>query len=194
MSAQHPRKRRRKRKCACCRELYLPDPRHLHDQKYCSKPACRRASKQASQRRWYYSEKGTEYRDPEFNKQRMGEWRANHPGYSKRRGTRAGCALQDMKVSEVADAQEVAPSLNDLALQDLMSAQPALVVGLVAHLTGSALQETIAETSRRFVLLGRDILGAGPGSNPKAEGADETAKAHSMPGAFAPGTGQLQLD
>jgi hypothetical protein len=32
--------------------LYRPDPRNLRLQRYCAQPACRRASKAVSQRRW----------------------------------------------------------------------------------------------------------------------------------------------
>jgi hypothetical protein len=45
-------KRRRRRKCRHCGELFHPDPRNQYHQKYCSEPACRRASKTASQKRW----------------------------------------------------------------------------------------------------------------------------------------------
>jgi hypothetical protein len=38
-------------------------------------------------------------------------------------------------------------------------AQPALVVGLIATLTDSALQEDIAEAVRRLQRKGQDILG-----------------------------------
>jgi hypothetical protein len=43
-------KKNRRRKCRHCRELFRPDPRNHRHQRYCSKPACRRASKAASQR------------------------------------------------------------------------------------------------------------------------------------------------
>ncbi len=167
MKAQYPRKRRRKRKCKWCGKLYMPDKRHFRDQKYCSKPACRHASKLASHRRWYRSEKADDHRDPEENKRRMREWREQHPKYWRRKGEVGSDALQETTASEPIDGQQVASSLNGAALQDMNFLQPALVVGLVAHLTGSALQDSIAETSRRFVLLGQDILGKGPGSNPK---------------------------
>ena len=61
MKAQYPRRRKLKRKCKCCRALYMPDARHFHDQKYCTKSPCRHASKVASHRRWYLSEKGGEH-------------------------------------------------------------------------------------------------------------------------------------
>ena len=86
MKAQFPRKRRRKRKCKCCGELYMPDFRHFRDQKYCSKPACKLTSKRASHQRWLRSPKGVEYRDPEENKRRVRKWREEHPDYARLTG------------------------------------------------------------------------------------------------------------
>ena len=42
--------KRRGRKCLNCRRLFRPDPRNVRHQRYCSEPACRQASKAASQR------------------------------------------------------------------------------------------------------------------------------------------------
>ena len=39
-------------KCRCCRKCFFPDFRNHDRQHYCAKPACRQASKAASQRRW----------------------------------------------------------------------------------------------------------------------------------------------
>ena len=44
--------RRTRRKCRHCGRLFRPDPRNVRHQRYCSAPACRGASKAASQRRW----------------------------------------------------------------------------------------------------------------------------------------------
>ena len=44
--------RGRRRKCKCCRRLFVPDPRNLRHQCYCSAPRCKAASKAASQARW----------------------------------------------------------------------------------------------------------------------------------------------
>ena len=41
----------------------MPDARHFHDQNYCIRSECRHASKRASHRRWYESDKGAEYRE-----------------------------------------------------------------------------------------------------------------------------------
>jgi hypothetical protein len=50
------------------------------------------------------------------------------------------------------------------ALQDLFSMQPAMVVGLISMMTGSALQEDIASTVGVLLRKGRDILDMKPGS------------------------------
>ena len=152
------RHRKRKRKCKHCGKMYLPDPRTRDRQKHCSAPECRRASKAWRQRRWYYSEKGAEYRDPEYNKQRVQEWRKAHPGYW-RRGPKRENALQDDCSSQVLDRQLDRCELNTSALQDDCLLQPPLVVGLIAQLTGSALQDDIAVTVRRMHADGQRILG-----------------------------------
>lgn len=180
MKAMYPRRRRRKRKCKCCRELYMPDARHFPDQRYCAKPECRHASKVASHRRWYRSEKAADHRDPEENKRRVREWREAHPGYAKLTGGRRRRALQEMKTSEGADTLGVTPGLTGDALQDMNLLQPALVVGLMSQITGSALQDTIVETSRRLLLLGHDILGTQPGIAPKGGLRDGCEKTSSL--------------
>jgi hypothetical protein len=48
------------------------------------------------------------------------------------------------------------------ALQEDLFRQPAVLVGLIAHLTGLALQDDIAMTARRLQQLGRDILSGSP--------------------------------
>ena len=180
MKTTYPRKRRRKRKCKCCHELYMPDARHFPDQNYCTKPECRHASKLSSHRRWYRSDKAAEHRDPAENKRRVREWREAHPEYAKLTGGRRCRALRETKTSEVADNKGVTLSLVGDALQDMNFLQPALVVGLMSQLTGSALQDTIAETSRRLLLLGHDILGTRPGIDPKGGLRNGCRKASSL--------------
>jgi hypothetical protein len=55
--------------------------------------------------------------------------------------------------------QPLDEGLTPHALQDVFFLQPAVVVGLIAQLTGCALQDDIAITARRLQQLGRDILG-----------------------------------
>jgi hypothetical protein len=41
-----------RRKCKGCLKLFRPDPRNRRHQRYCSAPACKAASKAASQAHW----------------------------------------------------------------------------------------------------------------------------------------------
>ena len=65
--------------CINCYAFFPPSPRHKH-QKYCMKPACRRAKKAA----WKRHKMAT---DPDFKLDRKlsnQKWAANNPGYWKR--------------------------------------------------------------------------------------------------------------
>jgi len=73
----------RRRKCRCCQELFHPDPRNQYHQHYCTKPACRKASKAASQRRWLSKSQNQDYFCGPANVERVQAWRAAHPGYSR---------------------------------------------------------------------------------------------------------------
>ena len=73
-------KRARRRKCLCCGELFRPDARNLRHQRHCPKPACRKASKAASQRRWLSTSDNRDYFRGAINVARVQAWRAAHPG------------------------------------------------------------------------------------------------------------------
>ncbi|MGC9196172.1 MAG: hypothetical protein ACP5IL_12065 [Syntrophobacteraceae bacterium] len=91
---------------------------------------------------------------------RVQEWRKAHPGYSRRKKE----ALQDRLCGKDVENPTVKSSLGGVqpaftpALQELFAAQPAVLIGLISHLTGSALQDDIVKTARRFQKLGSDIL------------------------------------
>ena len=150
--------RTRRRKCRHCGQLYEPDPRNRYHQRFCGQPACRQASKTKSQRRWRASPKGRDYFRGSANTQRVQSWRRAHPGYWRRR-RRKSRALQDHCLAQVllpaADKSTLAPR----ALQDLICTQGLALTGLVAQLTGSALQENIASTTHRLIALGQQIQG-----------------------------------
>ena len=175
------KRRRRKRKCRHCGKMYLPDPRTADRQKHCSAPECKRASKAWRQRRWYYSEKGSEYRDSEYNKDRVRQWRKAHPGYWRRKPKREN-ALQDDCLSQPVDVKADKGKLGLSALQDDCLLEPPLVVGLIAQLTGTALQDDIAMAVRRMHAYGQSILGIGPGI-------ETGGKDHDRQTSVVPGTG-----
>jgi hypothetical protein len=137
--------------------LFTPDARNATRQRYCSKPVCRKHSKADSQRRWLQKPENRDYFRGAEHVQRVQRWRAAHPGYW-RRTQRSPVALQDSLITQVAvNAANCHPTPKD-ALQDLLILQPAVMVGLIAQLTGCALQDDIARAARRMQQLGNDIL------------------------------------
>ena len=141
-----------KLKCLFCGLMFGADPRNARHQKYCSAADCRKASKAASRRAWLAKPENQDYfRGPE-NVARVQAWRAEHPGYWRRPGSRGGTVAA------------VAPA----ALQDLLRDQPAVLIGFIAQFTGSALQDDIARSARRLVELGHDILAGRTGDDHQA--------------------------
>ncbi len=121
--------RTRRRKCRYCGELYDPDPRNRFHQRYCRRPACRQASKVASQRRWRASPKGREYFRGLANRQRVKAWRRAHPGYWRRRHQKSR-ALQDHYLAQVVLLPGDKATLTQRALQDLLHTQGLALTGL----------------------------------------------------------------
>ena len=185
----------RKRKCQHCRGFFVQDYRNVGRQRYCSKPPCQQASKADSQRRWLQKpENHDHFRGPD-NVKRVQLWRQAHPGYWRR---------QTPKVSETSDAlqetctpQEIpTQSLSENlqrplqdALQDSSFLQPTVWVGLIAHLTGCALQDDIAGMVRRLQQLGRDILDR----SPQLTGGDVDGQTPDFAGPAAPRAEAVQL-
>ena len=136
-------KQRRRRKCLHCGELFHPDARNAHHQRYCGEPDCRRASKAASQRRWLGKAANREYFRGAANVERVRAWRAEHPGYWHRGEAQSRAALQDVLSTQGVEIDTESATLARTALQDLFSAQPIVLIGLIANLTGSTLQEAM---------------------------------------------------
>ena len=67
--------------------------------------------------------------------------------------------LQDLCTIQVAQDEQVKTIEISDALQDVLVMQPAVMVGLISMMTGSALQEDIAATTRALLSKGQDILG-----------------------------------
>ena len=111
---------------------------------------------QTSQRRWRASPKGRDYFRGPANRLRVQAWRKTHPGYWRRRRQKSG-ALQDHCLPQVLVPAGDKSILAPRALQDVIRTQGLALTGLVAQLTGSALQENIASTTRRLILLGRQV-------------------------------------
>jgi hypothetical protein len=157
----------RRRKCRHCGALFRPDPRNIRHQRFCSKPPCRRASKAASQRRWLAKADNRDYFRGAENVERVRAWRSDHPGYWRRSSPSTGSALQEHSLTQATDNHNESASLMNATLQELSRAQPLVLMGLIAQLTGAALQEDIVLASRRLQHLANDILNASPERAPR---------------------------
>ena len=146
-----------RRKCRCCRKLFHPDPRNRHHQRYCSVPACRAASKAASQARWLATPENQGYFRGPVNVARVQAWRSRHPGYW-RKARRVGTALQDLSITQPIDFRREKANAARSPLQDVLTAQPAVLIGLIAHIVGTPLQDDIVRAADRLLRLGQDIL------------------------------------
>jgi hypothetical protein len=146
-----------RRKCKCCLRLFRPDPRNRRHQRYCAATACRAASKAASQARWLAAPENQGYFRGPVNVARVQAWRSRHPGYW-RKDRRVGAALQELSMAQhLGSTIETAKAARS-PLQDVLIAQPAVLIGLIAHMAGTPLQDDIVRTADRLLRLGRDIL------------------------------------
>ena len=146
-----------RRKCKCCRKLFRPDPRNRRHQYYCSAPTCRAASKAASQARWLAQPENRNYFRGPVHVARVQAWRSHHPGYW-RKGRAVDPALQDVSTAQPTGSADKTDDIAGSPLQKLLSAQPAVLIGLIAHLVGTPLQDDIVCTAERLLRLGNDIL------------------------------------
>lgn len=148
-----------KKKCCNCRRLFLPDHRNRNKQEYCGRAPCRKASKAASQKKWLSKPGNSEYFLGPENIERVQEWRQNNPGYWKRKTNKT--ALQDLLTLQLSENNEDNNRFNvheNHTLQDLLTAQPTVIIGLISNIIGSALQDDIARTLLRMEQSGQKIL------------------------------------
>jgi len=171
------------RKCLCCNEKFHPDARNRRHQQYCAKDACRKASKAARQARWLAKPENQNYFRGSANCERVRQWRLANPGYSRRKTACRRVALQDVSNTQPVENKPSIPPCTTSPLQDVVLMQPALLVGLISVMTGHALQDDIAESARRFLNRGRDILRMARGS---PDLPDHENQAHPVSRAAAP--------
>jgi hypothetical protein len=154
-----------KSKCLCCGEIFTADVRNRGRQKYCPKPVCRAAGKAARQRRWREQPQNQDYFRGPVHVERVRVWRTTHPGYWRAHRRRKPVALQDAlepKTLIKSDSCTLGESIQQVpALQDALGRQDPVLIGLIAQLTDSTLQDSIAVTVRRLLQLGQDILSGG---------------------------------
>jgi hypothetical protein len=145
-----------------CKKVFRPDPRQKGRQRYCSDSPCRKASKKASQQTWLGKPENKNYFSGPEHVQRVQAWRAKNPGYSRSQKHRLSeDPLQDSSLPQATDNVEEKEPLDGLpqhALQDLLTQQPSVFIGLIAKLTGETLQDQIVRALDELVALGADIL------------------------------------
>lgn len=146
-------------KCRHCGKFFQPDVRNRARQRHCFQPVCRRKSKAASQRAWLSRPENADYFRDEDNATRAREWQAANPGYWKKRRKRLAKVLQEASKAQPPAVQTVAVQDERIVLQDLLTAQSPVLVGLIAHLTGTVLQDDIAAMTRTLHSRGQAILG-----------------------------------
>lgn len=175
----------------------MPDPRNARHQRYCGSAPCKAASKRASQEKWLAKPENQNYfRGPDAVA-RVKAWREAHPGYSRRPEPPGNVPVQEdlpleSPPAEPSQAEEIAPpqiSCNALPgkpatpLQDLLNAQPIVLIGLIAHLFDATLQDSIGETLHRLIQLGLDIRGGR--SDEYDETATESERQRQVPAHFS---------
>jgi hypothetical protein len=180
-------KRKRTCKCKHCKEYFHPDPRVVKRQKFYSKPACRQASKAQSQRRWLSKAKNRNYFCGSTHVRRIQPWRAANAGYWRRAKAKAGQALQDESSVQATDLNGKSSTLAHTTSQDLILAQPFVLIGLLANLSGYALQDDIAAFAHRLHTLGRDII------NSPTDGGKNNSQTFTQPPTLPPRAPSVQL-
>jgi hypothetical protein len=184
-------------KCLHWKKIFDPDYRNRGRQKYCSTPECQAAGKQASQQEWLSKPDNHDYFCGPENVQRVQQWRAEHPGCCKRRPRKPRAALPETCSAQVAVNEQLpekqAPQLSPPALQDLCEVKTPLLVGLIAQLTDTALQEDIVAYTRPLIASGQDILDQPSRRLAKGNIAYD-GKENPAPGTPAAGAGAVPLD
>jgi hypothetical protein len=130
-------KEKRRQRCLCCKQLFVPDPRSRHHQEFCSDAVCQNASKVLSQQRWKGKPDNRNYWRGSEAVERVRAWRKANPNYWKRRTGNSNGTLQD----------------------DFIPSDP-LLLGLISTIADSTLQDDIAATCRHLIRKGRDVLQA----------------------------------
>src|ERR1700677_490894 len=78
-----------RRKCLCCKKLFVPDPRNRRHQWHCAKAACQQTRTAAAVRRGGGRPETRKYWHGDDNAARARAWQKAHPGYWKCRKKRA---------------------------------------------------------------------------------------------------------
>ena len=137
--------------------------RNGHHQRYCSTPACRRASRIAAQRKWRHKPENRDHFRGPHEVARVQAWRAAHPGYWKQTSP-PDLDQQDTPPQQVNSGQSSrnAPARPRPPLQDVCLSENPVFIGLISLVTGTTLQDDIAATVQAIRLIVSSEMTPGP--------------------------------
>jgi hypothetical protein len=132
-------RKNKRRRCLHCQQLFHRHPRTRSQQRYCSAPSCRAASKKASQQRWLSKPENQDYFCGAQHVNRVQAWREKHPEYGRESPIRGG-PLQETIIGQPVNGPKKS---SGLTLQEMIHRQ----VGESADTNGvwasSALQDAM---------------------------------------------------
>lgn len=135
--------------CVHCSRKFPLNPRLGKRHRYCGLAECRQVAKAASQQKWLSKPENADYFKGSGNAMRVRLWRAANPA---RKGSNRQRAVQGLITPRLSTA------LKACGVQDLNERQLALLLGLVAALAHSSVQDVIARKLRRFMFAGYAVL------------------------------------
>jgi len=130
-------KKNTRRRCLSCRQLFRCHPRTRLQQKFCSEPTCRAASKKASQARWLGKVENQGYFSGPQHVSRVQAWRQMNPEYAQKSRRKRPALQETIKTQPLEPSREN----SDLPLQDPMRLQVAVTVGPNGLYADGALQD-----------------------------------------------------
>lgn len=148
------------RPCIHCGHRFNINPRVGSRHRFCAKPDCIRASRASARKRWLRKNGGRRYFGGKENTERVRTWRHRNPRYWRRESR-----VQRSKRNRFVLTKSLSSVLRYVALQDTIDTHLALKIGIISHVSGATLQDTIAKELRRLMLRGHAIL---RGKKPKS--------------------------
>lgn len=150
------------RLCPICCKSFTPNKHAGDRQKICGEPSCKKAAKKQRQADWC-ARNADYFRGPE-NTQRVQQWRRENPDWRQRQAaSRQNRRNKSSSRTKSCNADQ--PAFE--RLQDSVpDPQSALLVGLAAAVSGSALQDEVHDFLHECLRRGGDLLRPDAGCSP----------------------------
>ena len=151
--------------CRYCHEPFEPAPQSLRRQKFCGKPACRKASQEWSYLSWLA--RNPDAYKTETARKRVLKWRKQHPDYSRRRAAVVKKAATSHDLPPSALNPVASGPVNNLPLPNTLpnlDLHNSLIIGIIADLFGCNSHNDIVREMRNLVSKALAIQGIMPGT------------------------------